>query len=74
MKNNPNKGFIKEIEKSPNQATEKKESFTYSTPIIQPSSHAMNTPKRLANHRAVAEPKSNICKEFSQHVSNRRKR
>lgn len=70
--NNPNKGFLKELEAP--KATEKKEAFKYSKAINTPSSQAMNTPKRLAKHSSVAEPKSNICKEFSKHVEARRKK
>jgi hypothetical protein len=62
-KNSTNKGFIKELASKP-KSTESKKDFKYSNPVVTPSSSAFNTPKRIANFKAVADPKSNICNEF----------
>lgn len=73
-----NRGFIREVTspktyQAPSVQLAKPKAFTYSKPVVPKSvqSEAMNTPRRLSQHKAVAPAKSTLCGEAREHINTR---
>jgi len=68
----PNKGFIKELAKSP-KPKEKDNKFAWDKAIVKPPSNdAMATPHRIKEFKTVRSAKSNLVSEQKLHISKRR--